>query len=48
MLFPLVHLVHFVPSWVFSGYAAVGVLGQEGMTVLTVARLNKDILNYFA
>lgn len=45
MLFPLVHLV---PSWVFSGYAAVGVLGQEGMTVLTVARLNKDILNYFA
>ena len=48
MLFPLVHLVHFVPSWVFSGYAAVGVLGQEGMRVLTVARLNKDILNYFA
>lgn len=45
MLFPLVHLV---PSWVFSGYVAVGVLGQEGMTVLTVARLNKDILNYFA
>jgi hypothetical protein len=24
------------------------VLGQEGMTVLTVARLNKDIMNYFA